>query len=681
MMKKSFLNRCLSTSMSILLAAALMVSPNAFKVSADSGPIEYTENETALRNVMYYGDWSIWGGQGMFYPGGIPADQLTHLNFAFLDFDADGSLRFTDRDAAVGAPVGMPGVQWGAANAGILSAMQHLRAENPNLRIGVSLGGWSKSGDFSVMAANPVSRANFVNNVMKFIRFANMDFVDLDWEYPTDVRAGDHVDNILDEGTPHASPADKANFITLLSDLRDALDAQGDALGRYYELTVALSADQVKLNNGVDLDRLFEIVDFANMMTYDLHGAWDSISGHHTGLYTNPMDPNAALGFSVNDCVQYLLSNNVPSNKIVVGVAFYTRGWEQVNDDGGVPGLPGLFGTAEQVSRDADFTPSYGARNEAPLKSGEGGRSSGVWSLGSLDKLNAAYPGLEEYWDDYAKAPYLYNEDTGAFFTFDNERSIREKASYVLANDLGGCITWMQSMDEETDTPGRRDKYTKVIKEALFGTGDLTDYIISDTSLDVSAEVKTYSDSTGQGYEFVIRNNETRNESGEVLSLLEAAYETVKSPKIYIKTTSGSTFSTGGYGSGTVTNQNGYGIADLSTVYDNRIISPGGSVTFKLKVNGTVSLSDIISIELSQRIIPSGIEVSKQAIRYNVTGVDPTDPTDPTDPGDVDNTYDITKIYVAGDIVTYNGHTYRAKWWTRGNIPSTEPYGPWELIE
>ena len=38
------------------------------------------------------------------------------------------------------------------------------------------------------------------------------------------------------------------------------------------------------------------------------------------------------------------------------------------------------------------------------------------------------------------------------------------------------------------------------------------------------------------------------------------------------------------------------------------------------------------------------------------------------------------KDYVAGDVVTHKGHTYRAKWWTRGNEPGTEQYGPWELI-
>ena len=45
--------------------------------------------KASYRNVMYYGDWSIWGGEQEFYPKDIAADQLTHLNYAFLDFDSN----------------------------------------------------------------------------------------------------------------------------------------------------------------------------------------------------------------------------------------------------------------------------------------------------------------------------------------------------------------------------------------------------------------------------------------------------------------------------------------------------------------------------------------------------------------------------------------------------------------
>ncbi|TDF42440.1 hypothetical protein EYS14_06390 [Alteromonadaceae bacterium M269] len=37
-------------------------------------------------------------------------------------------------------------------------------------------------------------------------------------------------------------------------------------------------------------------------------------------------------------------------------------------------------------------------------------------------------------------------------------------------------------------------------------------------------------------------------------------------------------------------------------------------------------------------------------------------------------------IYVENDTVLYNQLTWRAKWWTQGNIPGTEQWGPWEQI-
>ena len=678
----------LTTAIALLFGVFVTSTPTAY--ASDNNKT----SSSTRRNVLYYGDWSIWGGQGNFYPNGIPADQITHLNFAFLDFDSSGNLVFTDKDAAVGAPVGMPNVQWGAANAGILSALQDLRASNPNMKIGVSLGGWSRSGDFSAVAASPSLRAKFVSNVIKFIRYTNMDFVDIDWEYPGIVRQPDFVDNEKDEGTPNASPADKDNYILLLQDFRNALDQLGRELDRTYELSVAIPASRAQLDQGIDIKRLFEVVDFANIMTYDLRGAWDETSGHHTGLYTNPNDPLKDSGFSVDASVTYLLSQGAPSHKIVIGAAFYTRGWEKVSA-GPDSATPGLFGDAEQCVRNADLSPSRGALNEAPMKAGEAGHRSGVWSYGSIDKLKAAYPGLIEYWDDVAKAPYLYNPSTGAFFTYDNQRSIREKAKYVIDNNLGGMISWMASNDAVTNTPGKRDELTKTIKDALFGSTPLPKYKIGTPSIDASISVTTYEN----GYEFTLTNRAGRNESGEVLSSVELAGETIKMPRIYVKTKSGSTLTSGGYGSGTVTNENGYAVADLATVYDGQTIDQGASYSFRLASNGTVDINDIESIELSQRISSTGAEISRQFIYGSGTSPEqPTDPnptpgptqaptpiptqkpspTPPPTQGEEGDTYDPNKVYYGGDLVTYKGNTYRCNWWTQGDNPETS--GAWTLV-
>ncbi|MBE6171493.1 MAG: chitinase, partial [Enterococcus faecium] len=566
----------------LLFSSIVAMTLPAFNESPEVHAEEVRETQVApYRNVMYYGDWSIWGGEGNFYPKDIPADQITHLNFAFLDFDSNGDLEFTDTDAAVGAPVGQTGVQWNSASSGILNAIQDLRGKNPNMKIGVSLGGWSKSGDFSEVAADPVKRQNLVENVTRFIRYTNMDFVDVDWEYPADVRQPDLVDNVNDEGTPNAVPEDKENYIILLNEIRESIDEQGEELGKTYELSVALPASQSKLSSGIDIDGLFEVVDFANIMTYDMNGGWGGRSGHHTALYGNPADPNYDQGLSVDQTVQFLRDEGAPAEKIVIGAAFYTRGWHEVAE-GNDPLLPGLFQTAEQSNRNADLSATYGAKNKSPLVVGDGGRAGGVWPYRNIPDLISATSGLTEYWDDVAKAPYMYSTETGEFFSFDNERSIGYKTQYVQEEELGGVISWMQSQDKET-TSTKRDELTNAIKEGLFGNTPLPQHEIVSTPLDISVDITPYTENNVSGYEITLTNNETLTETSTVLSAVEAAQKTVKLPKLMLELNSNETLTSGNFKAGAVTTTNGIVTVDLATVYDGRELAPGASYDFRLQ--------------------------------------------------------------------------------------------------
>lgn len=599
------------------LLFASTISVKAISKSSDTTEIT-SQSTTKLRNVMYYGDWSIWGGQGKFYPKDIPADKLTHLNFAFMDFNSSGELIYCDKDAAIGHPLGNLGVTYGDVNGGILNAFQVLKSENPNLKIGVSLGGWSKSGDFSTIAANPSIRAKFVENVMKFIKYTNMDFVDIDWEYPGDYREPDKTDNINDEGTPNASAADKENYILLLQDLKEALNKQGKELGKVYELSVALPAGVSKIEKGIDVDKLFNIVDFANIMTYDMAGAWSTTSGHQTALYTNPNAPEEYKGLSVDESVKYYISQGAEREKIVVGAAYYTRGWEQVSDKGTDPNNPGLFGEAAVVNKDADLSPTPGALNEAPLKNGEGGRAGGVWGYNALDKLKSKYTGLKEYWDDSAKAPYLYNSETGAFFTYDNIRSLQEKAKYVKENNLGGIIGWMASQDATTNST-KRDELTTATKEALFGKEDLPKYEIKYTENDITCKVTPVNQSWGNGgvLKMSITNNEKVNESGEVLSTVETAAKTIKNMKVYIKT-DGLAITGSQYPAGPVTKEGDYYVIDFGKLSDGKLMKPGTTFTFDLNLDKAIEdTSNIISIEVSQRMYQTSPEFNRQTIWEN----------------------------------------------------------------
>lgn len=640
------------------------------------------EKQTApYRNVMYYGDWSVWGGQGNQYPKDLPAGDYTHLNYAFLDFDKNGDLVLTDKDAAFGNPVGSQNT-WGDTLSGAIPALAALREQNPNMKLGFSLGGWSKSGDFSTVASDATKRQHFVDNVLQFVNYTGMDFVDVDWEFPNIPRQADLVDNKNDEGTPDANTNDGKNYILLMQDLRNALDKQGEKDGKTYELSVALPGTKKQLEqSGVDLKQLFSIIDFGNMMTYDTNGAWGDTSGHQTALYTNPEDPT---GFSIDAVVKYLQSQDVQMDKVVIGAAYYTRGWESV-EKGSDSKQPGLFQKAAIEGTDADQTPSRGAANEQPLKSGEGGRRSGLWSYRNLDTLKKNDPSLKEYWDDVAKAPYLYSEKTKDFYTYDNVQSVKEKAKYVKENHLGGMISWQSSEDKDTDGDNVRDELTNAISDELHGDVALPD-VIEDVdnplNIDLSIE-KGKADSGSDSYNFSITNKENlETYNSDALQFADSYFSTVKKAQFVITTKDGSTLKSGDWKAGTVTTKDGKTIVDLSSVYDAKFIKPGMSYSFKLVSDSgkPVDTDNIQTVELQQyydkdtmlssqtilgehnenpenkKPVLSGIK--DQTITLG-TKFDPMKSVSASDPEDGDLT---NKINVSGTVNTAKEGTYKLKY-------------------
>ncbi|MBP2097743.1 glycosyl hydrolase family 18 protein [Enterococcus rivorum] len=562
--------------------------------------IKNKAEQVPYRNVMYYGDWSIWGGQDNFYPKNFDASLYTHLNYAFIAMDANGELILTDKDAAFGAPVGNADVGWDNALSGLIPAFTAIKSKNKNLKIGISLGGWSKSANFSLIAANPEKRKNYINNILKFIKYTGMDFVDVDWEYPNSQREPDKVDNKNDDGTPHAGPADKQNFITLMRELRAGLDKQGSELSKRYELTCALPGTPAQLEQGIDVEELFKIIDFGNMMTYDMNGAWSEKSSHQTALYANPKAPN---NYSVETVINYLQSKNVPSNKIVIGAAMYSRGWNTV-EKGNNPEQPGLFQDAAITNKDADLTPSRGANNELPLANGDGGRAGGVWSYRKIDELKKKVPDLKEYWDDAAKAPYLYSESTKQFFTFDNVKSIQYKTAFVKEKQLGGVISWMASQDKDGTGSGKRNELSSAIKQGLYGDQKIPEVVTLDKS-QLKIDVKTNvvkTDSGKDGYGISIANQESLLSGNVALGAASKFYFTVKKPTFVITMKDGSTLEKGDYKSGEVTEKDGKTYVNIATQYDGRYIAPGASAEFKLATKGgaEVNISNIKKIELLQ---------------------------------------------------------------------------------
>lgn len=328
----------------------------------------------------------VFPGDSVIDPGDIDAGQLTHINYAFANIKDGKIVEGFDSDSANYA------------------ALNELKADNPSLKILVSVGGWTWSEGFSDMALTSESRARFIESAVDFLLEYDLDGLDLDWEYPGLPGAG----NVY-------RAEDKENFTLLLKESREALDALGDE--KDYLLTIAAGAqpDYVEATN---MDEAARYLDMVNLMTYDFTGEWDPRTGHHSGLF--PSD-HIDKGNSTVEAVERFKEAGVPPEKLVVGVPFYGRGWKDVEPVNNGLGQPG-----------------------------EGHRHIRLWYE---DIINTYIPdpSFESHWDETAGVPYLYSEEKGIFITYEDPRSIEQKCRYIRENDLKGVMFWQYFADYEEE--------------------------------------------------------------------------------------------------------------------------------------------------------------------------------------------------------------------------------------
>ena len=242
--------------------------------------------EGAQRVVGYYAGWNR-----EYTPDKIPADKLTHVNYAFATIK-EGEIFSRGGDET-------------------FRQFQAIKQKHPRIRTLISIGGWGGSAGFSDAALTVESRAKFARSCVAFLTKHNFDGVDIDWEYPGG-------------GGPaeaKSRPEDTRNFTALLAQLRYELESRGGPDRKHYLLTIAGPAgNQYKR---IELNRVHPLLDFVNLMTYDFAGPWSKTTGLNAPLLGET---------SADTSVRNYLAAGVPPDKIVLGVPFYGRAWGGVKD-------------------------------------------------------------------------------------------------------------------------------------------------------------------------------------------------------------------------------------------------------------------------------------------------------------------------------------------------------------
>src|SRR5664279_3154978 len=167
-----------------------------------AAPLSAQENPASYRVVGYFASWAIYD-RGYFVTD-IPADKLTHLNYAFAAISDDGEIALMDEEADT--QYTYPGDSDNQPLKGNFHQLQLLKVAHPSLQTIISIGGWTGSAKFSDVALTAQSRDKFARSVVKFVTQYGFDGVDIDWEYPT---GGGDTGNV-------ERPEDRTNFALLL---------------------------------------------------------------------------------------------------------------------------------------------------------------------------------------------------------------------------------------------------------------------------------------------------------------------------------------------------------------------------------------------------------------------------------------------------------------------------------
>jgi GH18 family chitinase len=390
------------------------------------------------RNVIgYYTSWSIYDRDYFVNehdPGvdHIPADKLTHINYAFANTAQDGTIligdAFADINKAFGnEPAGVP-------YKGNFQQLQILKQNNPHIKTLISVVAGSLKNHFSDIMANdpfPSSRQTFCDSLLDFVTTYGFDGADIDWEYPGDIGEGDN--SFRDGGE------DARNFVETLALCKSLFEPEGKLLTVATPCNPALYEYYGK-GGELDLAGMEPHVHWVNLLSYDLHGAFDPVTGHHSQLYLNDDDPNAGdpIGsrFTQDACVAGHIVEGMPAEKIHLGVPFYGRSYARVQEavDGGILGL---------------FQPFDGV----PKGTWDGGRwgTSGVFDYEDI-VLNIL-PGATPAYDTISEVPTLTwalgRKKGRGFMSYDDRTSVCNKASYADDNNLAGMMLWELSGDIE----------------------------------------------------------------------------------------------------------------------------------------------------------------------------------------------------------------------------------------
>ncbi|CAL1532903.1 unnamed protein product [Lymnaea stagnalis] len=355
---------------------------------------------TAKHVFCYYSSFAYKRHSvGNFVPEDINPYLCTHIIYAFVDISKDGTdlKPFNKNDQGPN---------------GLYARTLALKEKNPALKILLAVGGWNIGSEpFVPMIKDEGTRSTWIQNVVKYVRKYGFDGFDMDWEFPAT------------RGSP---PEDKYRFTLLMKGLYEAFAEEAKETGREkLLLTIAAASGTYYIDQSYEPSKIIHYIDFMFLMTYNYHGQWEKITGHHSGLYPHKNDPKTGEKAQLYQewSIDYWLDVGISKDKLVVGIPTYGM----------------TFTLADPSDHDVKAPANGGG------KMGDYTRETGILAYYEIC-MNLNDKSWNSEWIDDQSVPYAYGGDQ--WVGYEDKRSIAIKANNIIKRDLAGAFVWSVEMDD-----------------------------------------------------------------------------------------------------------------------------------------------------------------------------------------------------------------------------------------
>lgn len=700
---------------------------------------ELLPNGLEQRVIGYFTSWRTGeNGAPRYLANDIPWKKLSHINYAFAHIDGNNKVSVgAETPGNAATDLTWPGVAGAEMDPtlpykGHLNLLKKFKKENPGVKTLVSVGGWAETGGylaadgtrvgdggFYTLTESQAKIDTFSDSAVEFIRKYGFSGVDIDYEYATsNSKAGNPDDFAISE--PRRAVLFE-NYMKLMKTLREKLDKASVADGTYYQLTVAAPASGWLLR-GMEAHQVVKYLDFVNMMSYDLHGAWNNYVGGNAALFDDGKDPELAaggvynaykgVGYLNSDWAYHYFRGAMPAGRINLGVPFYTRGWTNVK--GGTNGLYGSSVLADQNKCAPGTGPKAGGNSKCgdgaggidnlwhdsdPMGGELAAGANPIWHVLNLQKgvvgdYAASYGSptgalkgtYTRHFDNVTKNEWWWNDTTKTFLTGDADQAIQAKADYVADKGLGGVMIWELAGDYEYNASKGQYEMGSTLVDKIHSTlsnskpygATKANVKMPTKAIDLGVELKNFA-------------------LGDNNYPINPEVHFTNNSKTAIPAGATITFDSATSDTGEMKEQSGWSITKVSSDHSGNNVGglKGDFHTYTIKVpSGGIAAGATVSTKLAWTLptaMISNFRVSIGSETYAILadyprGVSVVEPSAGTGGGNgagpVEScngavAWSAAAVYTGGDVVSHGGSSYKAKWWTQGEVPGSGAANAW----